>query len=65
MSMKEIFFGLIPALSVCTLCSVSLTGSLKLMPVTGNEGLSPHCKQNLFRDLIGMGRGKEICFINQ
>lgn len=38
---------------------------VKLTSETGNRRLSPHYKPNLFKDLIGIGKRKDIHFINE
>jgi len=60
MSVEEIFSGFIP-----TILSVDSVVSVKLTSKAGNRGLSPYCKPSLFKDLMGWGGGKEICFINK
>lgn len=60
MSVEEILSGFIP-----TILSVHSVVLVKLTSETGNRGLSPHYKPNLFKNLMGIGRRKEICFVNR
>lgn len=60
MSVEEIFSRFIP-----TIFSVYSVVSVKLTPEGANRRLSPRCKPNLFKDLMGRDGGKEICFINK